>query len=330
LLYLVLLCGVSVIGARAGEQRLLYPPIQPYHSGYLKVSDGHSLYYEESGNPRGTPALYLHGGPGTGCKPAQRRFFDPARYRIVLFDQRGAGKSLPAGSIEHNTTRELINDIEALRHALHVKRWVIYGGSWGSTLALAYAEMYPERVAAMVLRGIFLGRPPEMDWSYRPGGVARQFPDAYGRFRDHIPPAERGDLLAAYHRRITGTDPRARSEAVRCWNEFEECTDMLVRKSREQAPLTIGDIGRAVIEVHYLQNQAFLTPNQLLQNIERIRRIPAVIIQGRYDMICPLETAWALHLAWPEADFRIVPDAGHSWKEPGTISQTILATDRFR
>jgi proline iminopeptidase len=327
--------GREVGPAQAGETnvrpRPLYPELEAYRTGWLSVSGGHELYYEESGNPDGQPALFLHGGPGSGTAPVHRRFFDPAAYRIVLLDQRGAGKSRPAGRLGDNTTQDLVADIEALRLHLGVKQWVLYGGSWGSTLALAYAEAHPTRVKALVLRGIFLGGRDEIEWAYKKGGVDRIIPEAYDRFARLIPEAERGDLLRAYHHRITGEDAAERERAVREWDRFEEAADRLVPKlPADDEPVTQAAIDRACITSHYMLNRVFLAENQLLTNIGVIRNIPAVIIQGRYDLTCPFTTAWELKKAWPGADFRVVPDAGHSWREPGITDETIRATDRFR
>jgi len=313
------------------DRRSLYPVSQNPKIGTLSVGGGHELYYEESGNENGQPALFLHGGPAAGTSSTQRGFFDPAQYRIVLFDQRGAGKSKPAGEIANNTTADLVADIELLRRHLKVKQWVIYGGSWGSTLALAYAEAHPEAVKAMVLRGIFLARRAEIEWSVKKDRVGLILTDSYERFENHIPKEERGDLLAAYHRRIMGTNTTERDRAIHEWDRFEDAADRLVPKLRaEDDPITEADINRVRILVHYLKNGCFLEEGHLLKDIGKIRHIPAVIIHGRYDLTCPFESAWALHQAWPEADFRIVPDAGHSWREPGIIHETILATDRFR
>lgn len=310
----------------------LYPAQEP-RTGTLLVGDGHELYYEESGNPDGQPALFLHGGPGSGTRPAQRGFFDPAKYRIVLFDQRGAGKSKPAGETENNTTPDLVADVELLRLRLGVKQWVIYGGSWGSTLALAYAEAHPKRVKAMVLRGIFLGRRKEIDWAYKKGGIDWLLPDAFERFECFIPAAERGDLLCAYYGRVVDEDAGERERAVREWGRFEEAQDRLVPAPPvEDEPVTPEAINRVRIQTHYFTNNCFLEEGQLLRDVDEIRHIPVVIIQGRYDLSCPFASAWDLHRALrrPEADFRVVPDAGHSWREPGIIRETIRATDRFR
>jgi proline iminopeptidase len=313
------------------ERRTFYPEIEPYRTGRLRVSDLHELYFEESGNPRGKPALFLHGGPGFGSEPKQRRFFDPAAYRIVLFDQRGCGKSTPHASLVGNTTWDLVADIEKLRAHLAIDRWQVFGGSWGSTLALAYAETHPERVTELVLRGIFLLRKQEIDWFYQRGASAL-FPDAWEKYLEPIPEAERGDLLRAYHRRLTGDDPEVRQRAARAWSVWEGSTSCLV-PNPELIAKTGGDefsLAFARIECHYFVNGAWLEGRELLRNVDKVRKIPAVIVQGRYDVVCPMESAWALHRAWPEADLRVVGDAGHSANEPGNVHELIEATDRFR
>ncbi|MCP3104081.1 prolyl aminopeptidase [Myxococcus sp. K15C18031901] len=312
--------------------RALYPPLEPYRMGRLRVSSLHELYFEECGNPRGKPALFVHGGPGGGTDARQRRFFDPAAYRIILFDQRGCGRSTPHASLEENTTWDLVADMEKLRVHLDLERWQLFGGSWGSTLALAYAQTHPERVSELVLRGIFLLRQQELDWFYQRGASAL-FPDAWAHYLAPIPPEERGDLLGAYHRRLTGADPVARQEAARAWSIWEARTSYL-RPNAELVARNAGDtfaLAFARIESHYFVNRGFLRSDaQLLDDVHRIRHIPGVIVQGRYDVVCPMESAWALHEAWPEAEFVVVPDAGHSANEPGTTSALLDATDRFR
>ena len=308
----------------------LYPAIEPFRSGRLRVSDLHELYYEEVGKPAGKPAVFLHGGPGGGIDLSYRRFFDPARYRVVLFDQRGAGKSTPHASIEQNTTQELIEDIERLRAALAIDHWQVFGGSWGSTLALAYAQAHPDRVTELVLRGVFLLREQEIRWFYQRGASAL-FPDAWEEYLAPIPEAERDDLLGAYHRRLTAADPTRRRQAARAWSLWEASTSRLhldpdlLQKFGEDA---FAD-AFARIECHYFVNKGFLREGQLLEDVNRIRHVPAVIVQGRYDVVCPLESAWALHRAWPEAELVIVPDAGHAALEPGIRRQLVQATDRF-
>ena len=312
--------------------RELYPPLEPGRTGHLRVSDPHEVYWEESGNPGGTPVVFVHGGPGGGAGADDRRFFDPAAYRIVLFDQRGAGKSRPHASLEENTTWGLVADMEQLRRYLGIERWVVFGGSWGSTLSLAYAERHPDRVRALVLRGIFLLRSHEIRWFYQ-DGASFIFPDAWEEYLAPIPVAERGDLVAAYHRRLTGDDPAVRAEAARAWSRWEASTSKLQQDPRlleRFADESMAD-AFARIECHYFVNRGFFaSPDELLDGVDRIRGIPAVIVQGRYDVVCPITTAWDLHRRWPEADFQVVPDAGHSALETPTIDRLVTATDRFR
>jgi len=294
----------------------------------------HDLYFEESGNPRGKPVVFLHGGPGGGTEPKYRRFFDPEHYRIVLFDQRGSGKSTPHASLEDNTTWHLVSDIEALRTHLGIDRWQVFGGSWGSTLAIAYAQTHPERVTELVLRGIFLLRKQEIDWFYQRGASAI-FADAWEEYLAPIPESERGDLVRAYHRRLTSDDPRVRAEAARAWSVWEGNTSCLLPNADLIARYGGGEFAEAFarIECHYFVNDGFFDPAReplSATRINRIRHIPAVIVQGRYDVVCPMETAWALHRAWPEADLRIVPDAGHTALEAGNLHELVSATDRFR
>jgi len=319
--------------AKPPRLRELYPPIEPYRTGRLPVTGGHDLYFEESGNPRGKPVVFLHGGPGGGTDPKMRRFFDPKRYRIVLFDQRGCGKSRPRASLVENTTWRLVEDIERLREHLGIERWQVFGGSWGSTLALAYAQTHPGRVTELVLRGIFLLRRWELEWFYQnPGGAAAIFPDLWERYIEPIPPEERDDMIAAYYARLTSDDPEVVTRAARAWSMWEGATSFLrlnpdyVSRFRQSAYATTF----ARIECHYFINRGFLrSDNQLIEDVGRIRHIPGVIVQGRYDIICPMKSAWDLHRAWPEADLRIVPDAGHSALEAGTIHELVSATDRF-
>ncbi len=316
----------------ASRRRSLYPPIEPYRTGRLRVSDQHVLYFEESGNPRGKPALFLHGGPGFGTDPSQRRFFDPSAYRIVLFDQRGSGKSIPHASLVDNTTWHLVADIEKLRQELGVEKWLVFGGSWGSTLALAYAETHPSRVTALVLRGIFLLRRSEIDWFYQRGADAL-FPDAWEKYVEPIPAEERDQLVAAFHRQLTHDDPDVRLRAAKAWSVWEGSTSCLLPNQAlvDKTASEALALSLARIECHYFMNDAWLEPpRDLLSNLGRIRHVPATIVQGRYDVVCPMETAWALHRAWPEADFRVVPDAGHSAGEPGTVHELVAATDRLR
>ena len=312
-------------------RRTLYPGIEPYRSGRLRVSPVHDLYFEECGNPWGKPVVFLHGGPGLGTSSRQRRFFDPRAYRIILFDQRGCGKSTPHASLEENTTWDLVGDMERLRAELGIERWQIYGGSWGASLALAYALKHPERVTEMVLRGIFLLRNWEIDWFYQSGASAI-FPDAWEEYLAPIPEAEHGDLLRAYHRRLTGTDREERRRAALAWSLWEARTSFLLPNEEYATQLGDPDIAAAFarIECHYFLHQGFFEGQEPLAHVDRFRRIPAVIVQGRYDLVCPMATAWALHRAWPEADFRVVPDAGHASYEPGITHELVEATDRFR
>ncbi|MBX3125200.1 MAG: prolyl aminopeptidase [Polyangiaceae bacterium] len=312
-------------------QRTLYPELQPFATGTLPVGDGHELYYEQSGNPQGKPVVFLHGGPGGGTDPKQRRFFDPERYRIVLFDQRGCGKSTPHASLVGNTTWHLVSDIEALRERLGIERWQVFGGSWGSTLALAYAQQHPERVTELVLRGIFLLRRSELLWFYQEG-TSRLFPEAWESFLEPIPLVERGDLISAYHRRLTHEDPEVRLRAARAWSVWEATTSHLYVDPAHVAHSGESEFSLAFarIECHYFINGGFLrSESQLLDDAERIRHIPTIIVQGRYDVVCPAQSAWELSRALPDAELRIVPDSGHSAFEPGIVSELVLATDRY-
>ncbi|MEE8538737.1 MAG: prolyl aminopeptidase [Woeseiaceae bacterium] len=312
------------------ERRKLYPAIEPNHTGYLKVGGGHELYYEESGNPHGKPAIFLHGGPGGGCMDKMRRFFNPEVYRIVLFDQRGSGKSRPHASLENNTTWDLVDDIEILRVTLQVDRWQVFGGSWGSTLALAYSQTHPGRVTELVLRGIFMLRKKEIDWFYQKG-ASELYPDLWQHYLKPIPKRERRDLLHAYYKRLTGDDPDVRLQAAKAWSVWEGATSYLVPNDKIAAAFGAGDLALSLarIECHYFVNGGFMEENQLIKNIDKIRNIPAVIVQGRYDVVCPCISAWELSQAWPEADLRIVPDAGHAAFEPGNVHELVMATDAF-
>lgn len=311
----------------------LYPAIRPYRTGYLRVDGPHRIYYEESGNPRGKPAVFLHGGPGGGTEPRMRRFFDPRRYRIVLFDQRGCGRSRPHASLENNTTWHLVADIEALRTRLAIERWLVFGGSWGSTLALAYAQRHPERVTELVLRGIFLGRRSELDWFYQDAhGAAALFPDRWEAYLGLIPKSERHAMMRAYYRRLTSANRSTVTRAARAWSIWEGATSYLRSNPREVAQSGRGRFASALarIECHYFMHRCFLRRDaQLLEDVRRIRRIPGIIVQGRYDVVCPMRSAWDLHRAWPEAQLRIVDDAGHSAFEPGTSRELVRATDAF-
>jgi proline iminopeptidase len=312
-------------------RRELYPPTEPYDRGTLAVGAGHTLYYEQCGNPAGKPALFLHGGPGGGGDVNARRFFDPSGYRIVIFDQRGSGRSRPAGSLAANTTWHLIADIECLRRQLGVRRWLVFGGSWGSTLALAYAETHPEAVSELVLRGIFMLRRKELAWFYQIG-ASEIFPEQWQAFLAPIPRTERGDLLAAYHRRLIGTDERARLDAARAWSLWEGATSSLAPNPQRESDFSTAEFALplARIEAHYFVHRGFMrSEKQLLEDVTRIRHVPAVIVQGRYDVVCPMASAWELSQAWPEARLRVVQDAGHSAYESGTTHELITATDSF-
>ena len=313
--------------------RTLHPPIEARRSGWLRVSELHEIYWEESGNPAGKPVVFLHGGPGGGTDARMRRFFDPARYRIVLFDQRGCGQSRPHASLIDNTTLHLVADIERLREFLGIERWQVFGGSWGSTLALAYAQAHPAQVTELVLRGIFLVRPWEFRWFYEsPDGAGALFPDLYEEFVKPIPPAERGELMQAYYRRLTSDNAALRASAARAWSIWEGATSFLRLNSDYLAKFEEDAFAEAFarIECHYFINGGFLrNPTQLLDDVPKIRHLPCTIVQGRYDVVCPMKSAWDLHRAWPEADLRIVADAGHSAFEPGIISELVAATDRY-
>lgn len=307
----------------------LYPPIEPYAHGQLPVDNGHTLYWETSGNPKGLPVLFLHGGPGAGCSAAHRQFFDPTMYRIVLFDQRGAGRSTPAGSIEHNTTWDLVSDIETLREHLGIDQWLIFGGSWGSTLALAYGQSHTERCLGFVLRGIFLCSAEEVQWFLT--GMRWFFPEAYADFVAPIPENERVDLLGAYEQRLFGPDPQTRLLAARAWNRFESrCLYLFPRPEEDdtaQSDATAYNLAR--LEAHYFRRVADLAPQQLLRDTRRLHHLPAVIVQGRYDVICPPRSAFALHEAWPQAQLHMIEDAGHSAFEPGICTTLVKACNQF-
>lgn len=311
--------------------RELYPPIEPYDEGMLPVSSLHTVHYEQVGNPDGKPVLFLHGGPGGGIDLTYRQFFDPKLWRVVLLDQRGCGKSTPYAELKENTTWDLVEDCEKLRKHLSIKKWAVFGGSWGSTLAVAYAETHPDVVIALFLRGIFLFRMKELSWYYQ-HGAGRIFPDMWEQFLAPIPEAERDDLIAAYHKRLVGENKEKRLEAARAWSIWEGSTSKLFQSEELMERFGQDDFAEAFarIECHYFINKGFLQDeHQLLRNAQKIRHIPGVIVQGRYDVVCPIETAWELHRAWPEAELIIVPDAGHSVSEKGTTSALIEATDRF-
>jgi len=308
----------------------LYPEITPYSAGMLKLDGVHAMYWEQSGNPEGPPVLFLHGGPGAGASPAHRRFFDPAYYRIVIFDQRGAGRSTPLGDLRENTTPRLVADIEQLRRHLGIERWLVFGGSWGSTLALAYGEAHPDRCTGFILRGIFLCRASEIEWFLY--GLRNLFPEAWRAFSGAIPAAERSDLLAAYYRRLTDPDPAVHLPAARAWSTYEGMCSTLL-PSPETVAYFAGDVvslGLARIEAHYFSHDIFLPVNSLLDNVHRLRGIPCVIVQGRYDAVCPIISADDLHQAWPEAQYVVVPDAGHSAWEPGICAELVKATEKMK
>ncbi|MDE2581887.1 MAG: prolyl aminopeptidase [Rhodospirillales bacterium] len=308
----------------------LFPEIGPFETGYLPLSGGHVMYWEQAGNPRGRPVLFLHGGPGAGAGAVHRRFFDPEFWRIVIFDQRGAGRSRPLGSLAHNTTPDLVADIEVLRRHLGLERWLLFGGSWGSTLALAYAQAHPDRVAGCVLRGVFLGRAAELDWFLY--GLRAVFPDVHAAFAGFLPEAERSDILGAYLRRLTDPDPAVHLPAARAWSVYEGSASTLL-----PSPETVSSfaqdrtaLGLARIEAHYFANELFLPAGGLLAGMGAVGHIPAEIVQGRYDMICPAASAFELAAAWPSARLSIVPDAGHSALEPGIRRALVAAVERFR
>jgi proline iminopeptidase len=316
--------------AAASELRTLYPPIEPYRTGRLDVGDGHELYWELCGNPAGRPAVFLHGGPGAGCSPDHRRQFDPERYNVLLFDQRGSGRSTPHASLDANTTWHLVDDIERLRALAGVESWLVFGGSWGSTLALAYAQAHPARAAGLILRGIFLMHGSELDWLYQ-DGASRMFPDKWEAFLEPIPEAERSDMVAAYQRRLTDPDPAVRMRAAKAWSGWEAETVTLLPNEKVVQTHTADEFAIAIarIENHYMVNRGWLEDGQLLRDAGRLRGIPGVIAQGRYDCCTPPAAAWALHRAWPEAELHIVPAAGHMYDEPGILDRLIRATDDF-
>jgi len=312
------------------SRRDLYPPIEPYRTGMLRLDARHTMYWEEAGNPRGVPVLFLHGGPGAGATPVHRRFFDPDYWRIVICDQRGAGRSTPLGAIEDNSPDHLIADLERLRLFLDIDKWLVFGGSWGSTLALHYAETHPRRCQGLILRGIFLLRREEVDWFLY--GIRTVFPEAWRSFAEFLPEAERGDLLAAYYRRLCDPDPAVHMPAARAWSAYEGTCSTLLPNPETVAAFAEDRLalGLARIEAHYFSHYEFAGERDLLARSSRIRRLPGIIVQGRYDMICPVRSADALARAWPEAEFIIVPDAGHSAMEPGIREQLMLATERMK
>lgn len=308
----------------------LYPPLEPYISGRLRVDAVHTLHWEACGNPGGVPVVFLHGGPGGGCLPHHRRFFDPSFWRIILFDQRGAGRSTPVAELTDNTTTHLVSDLEQLRVALGVEAWLLFGGSWGSTLALAYAEAHPERCTGLVVRGIFLARPSELDWFMH--GMGTVFPEAARAFAEHLPAHERNTLLESYYRRLTDPDPAIHLPAARAWDRYESACSTLLPMNEATSRLEhdANTLAIARIEAHYFIHRAFLPDDALLAGLHRIRHLPCSIVQGRYDIVCPMVTADALALAWPEAEYIVVPDAGHSVREPGIARELVAAVARMQ
>lgn len=310
--------------------RTLYPEIEPYASGHLDVGDGHLVYWERVGTPGAKPAVFLHGGPGGGISPSHRRLFDPALYDVTLFDQRGCGQSTPHAELEANTTWHLVADIERLREMAGAEKWLVFGGSWGSTLALAYAEKYPERVTELVVRGIYTLTKGELDWYYQ-FGVSEMFPDKWERFIAPIPPEERHEMMHAYHRRLTSDDKATRLAAARAWSLWEGETITLLPEPSTSDKFGEDEFAHAFarIENHFFVNAGWLEEGQLLREAGRLKGIPGLIVQGRYDMPCPAKYAWALHKAWPEAEFYLIEGAGHAYSEPGILDRLLYATDKF-
>ncbi len=308
----------------------LFPAIEPFHSEFLSLDNGHNMYWEQSGNPNGVPVIFLHGGPGAGSSPRHRQFFDPDYFHIIIYDQRGAGRSTPLGEIRNNTTPDLINDLELLRNKLAIKKWLVFGGSWGSTLALAYGETHPQRCLGFILRGIFLCRKQEIDWFLY--GLRNLFPEAWERLVSPLSESERGNILTSYYQRLTDSDPAIHLPAARIWSTYEGfCSTLL--PSPETVQYFSSDavaLGLARIEAHYFSHDIFLPINSLLDNIEKLHPIPAIIVQGRYDAVCPIISANELHHAWPQAEYKIVHDAGHSAWEPGICSELVEATEKFK
>lgn len=310
--------------------RGFYPEIAPHRCEHVVVDDTHTLYLEECGNPGGIPVVFLHGGPGAGCEPFHRRFFNPQMFRIVLFDQRGCGRSAPHAELKGNNTQALVADIEIIRQRLGIDQWLVFGGSWGSTLALVYAQTYPGRVLGLILRGIFLCRPRDIYWFYQ-DGASHLFPDYWQQFLAPIPQEERGDLVSAYYRRLSGSDEIARMAAAKVWSIWEGKTATLRPKQDvlEHFSTTHTALSLARIECHYFHNNSFLADNQILNNVEQLREIPGVIVHGRYDVVCPVEQAWLLHQAWPQSELQIIPGAGHSATESGIVKALVQSTDQF-
>lgn len=312
----------------------LYPPLEPFDAGFLRVSSLHEIYYEQSGNPQGRPVVFLHGGPGGCTNPDHRRFFDPQHYRIVLLDQRGAGKSRPHASLEDNTTWHLVSDLEQLRDHLGIGKWIVFGGSWGSTLALTYAQTHPSRVAGLILRGVFLCEEWELDWMYKEGGASAVFPDAWDAFVSIVPPADRkGNMIEVFGPYLTHTDPQIRQKFARVWTHWEASVIQLLpdpskvdHMEEDQYALSF-----ARIENHFFSNRCFFPePNYLMKHVDKLAGIPGIIVHGRYDMVCPIRSSWQLHKAWPGSTLHVIPNAGHTVREPGTELQLVRAADAFR
>ncbi|KAI9216222.1 proline iminopeptidase [Blastocladiella britannica] len=316
--------------APTGPVAAPYPEIEPFNTGFLNVSDEHALYFEESGNPKGNPVVYLHGGPGGGVSPSDRRYFDPATYRIILLDQRGAGKSTPAASLVDNTTGHLVADVEALRKHLKVDKWVVFGGSWGSTLALCYAQAFPDRVKALILRGIFTLRRSELEWLYEKKGAQQIYPDAWDKYIEPIPAVERDNMIVAYYKRLTGTDEDEKLKCAKAWSVWEMSTSRLVLDPAavKKVEEDIWALQFARIECHYFVNNGFMRDNQVLDEVDKIRHIPCTIVQGRYDVVCPAITSWELHKRWPEADYTIVQLAGHSARD--LVPHLVSAAEKYK
>lgn len=319
--------------SQSGEESMsnLYPEIEPYHHEMLEVDEIHSIYVEQCGNPEGKPVIFLHGGPGGGCNSDYRRYFDPKKWRIILFDQRGCGRSLPFACLENNTTWDLVADIEKIREHLGIEKWSLFGGSWGSTLSLSYAVTHPEKVEGLFLRGIFLLRKKEIQWFYQEG-ASKMYPDAWEKYLEPIPENEREDLVSAFYKRLTDENEEVRKEAAKAWSVWEASTSKLIQNEELMEDFGDDQFSQAFarIECHYFTNNGFFeTDSYLLDNISKVRDIPAIIVQGRYDVVCPPESAWELHRAWPEAEFVMVQDAGHSLSEDGIQKALVEATDRF-
>jgi proline iminopeptidase len=313
-------------------RRSLYPELEPYQTGMLDVGNGHRLYWELSGNPDGKPVVFLHGGPGGGSSPEHRRQFDPDKYRILVFDQRGCGKSTPYASLEHNTTWDLVEDIEKLRTQVSkVDKWQVFGGSWGSTLSLAYAEKHPEQTTELVLRGIFLFDQYEIDWMYKDGGASQVYPDKFEEFLALIPEEERGDLVEAYRRRLTSSDKEEQLRAAKAWSKWEGDIVTLLPSPETIEHFTSPEVAVAVsrIENHYMANHGWLEEGQLLKGARKLKGIPGVIVQGRHDTCTPPVAAWRLKEAWPEVELNLIPDGGHLFSEPGNLDALVRATDKF-